>query len=102
MMTERDGAASILYRHENEPCSIKVRGSRVTVIRHGSGTRMEIEEGAAHMSRYVTPMGALSFEIAAHKVDNRLDTEGILTLEYRISAGGEADENKVIIKTEEI
>lgn len=46
--------------------------------------------------------GALSFEIAAHKVDNRLDTEGILTLEYRISAGGEADENKVIIKTEEI
>ena len=92
---EKSGSLYILY-------SVKIKGKHVTILRHKSATRMEIEEGASHTSRYMTPLGALPFEITARRVDNRLDTDGTLTLEYLISAGGEANENKVIIKTEEI
>jgi len=99
---EKSGSLYIMYEHYGEPCSVKIKGKHVTILRHKSATRMEIEEGTMHMSRYITPLGTLSFEITARRVDNRLDTDGTLTLEYLISAGGEADENKVIIKTEEI
>lgn len=70
MMTERDGAAYILYRHENEPCSIKVRGSRVTVIRHGQRHAHGDRRGCRAYVAVCYAHGALSFEIAAHKVDN--------------------------------
>lgn len=99
---EKNGAVYIVYEHDGEPCSVKIKEKHATILRHKSGTRMEIEEGASHTSRYITPLGVLPFDITARRVDNRLDTDGTLTLEYLISAGGEADENKVIIKTEEI
>lgn len=94
----KNGAVYIVYTHEDETCSVKAAGGHVVILRHKSGSRIELECGREYASQY----SGLELRAAASAVDNRLCTDNILTLRYRLSVGGTESKNTVIIKTEEI
>ena len=104
-MEERDGRLEIAYTEDDSTgldgsetavSYAKDNKSVVTMIREGAvSTALVFEAGKRHHSVYNTPF--MPFTVCVHTltVDNRIDTDGILELDYIVEIrGAQAERTK--------
>lgn len=100
---ERNGATYLIYE-ESEfsgfpgcKTSLKLTGDKIRMKRIGEkagfGTEMVFQEGKRFTSSYETPYGEMELEILTNKVNNRLTSEGMgsVDINYHVSLSGMAE-----------
>ncbi len=93
----------LIYNDGFEQCSVICDKSTVRLRRFKSGSVMTFEKNAEHISSYMTPMGNLPLSVVTDVIEDRLEQNGTLLLEYSISIGETKPvKNKINITIKEI
>lgn len=80
-LTKGDMVYLLYEEADGSKTTVKIRGTCVTLLRGQS--RLELEQDIRHSCLYETGYGRLSLETAAHRVEHRLTSSGIIVrLEY--------------------
>lgn len=97
----KNGTYFVTY-DDGEPNILTVRPDVVRITKTQSGSAMTFEQGAAHMSAYMTPAGKMSLAVFTHKLLNTFDDNNRVFIKYRLTFNETLEtENDITIKIEE-
>ena len=71
--------------------TLRLGGDSVRMKRIGKqalGAEMHFEPGKRMTSKYETPYGVFDMELLTNRVENRMQEEGVVTVEYHIALDG--------------
>ena len=88
-----EGSRTVVSYAKNEP-------STVSMLRTGAvSTALVFERGVRHLCTYETPYMPFQIGVFALQVDNRLESEGVICLDYLIEIrGAQAERCKMTMK----